>query len=115
MLVIVAAVSAVVAPRLERTLDAVTGSGERAEVVRQLERLPLLARHSAVRLTIAPGDSTALASALDIPTGWKVTPETAVLVEASGLCAPARLRISRGDAVEAWVLTEPACEVHDAP
>lgn len=115
VLVMLTAVSALVAPRLIRTYDAVAGSGERAEVRRQLERLPLEARAMYAPLAFE-ADDPALALHLELPEGWTVVPQDAFRVEATGLCpGGARLRVAGRGAVETWRLAPPGCEVRDAP
>lgn len=115
VLVMLTAVSALVAPRLIRTYDAVAGSGERADVRRQLERLPLQARAVYAPL-VFERDDPSLAMQLELPEGWTVVPQDAFRVEATGLCpASARLRVAGRGAVETWWIEPPGCEVRDAP
>lgn len=115
VLVMLTAVTALVAPRLMRTYDAVAGSGERAEVRRQLERLPVQARALYAPMVFEREDP-ALATLLDLPDGWTVAPEDAFRVEATGLCpVGARLRVAGRGVVETWRLQPPGCEVRDAP
>jgi len=113
VLALIGMLTAVVAPRLQRTYDAVAGSGERDEVGRQLERLPLLARHDGKAISIARGDEAALASRITLPEGWSVSPLEELRVEASGVCHPARLRVSGRGVVEVQQLTAPACGIED--
>ncbi len=111
VLALIGMLSAVVAPRLQRTYDAIAGSGERDEVGRQLERLPLMARSAGVPLVIAHGDQAGLAQRIDLPEGWFVNPLQEIRVEASGVCHPSRLRVEGRGVVEVMLLTAPACEV----
>jgi prepilin-type N-terminal cleavage/methylation domain-containing protein len=113
VLALMGMLSAVVAPRLARTYDAIAGSGERDEVVRQMERLPLLARHDGKAILIGRGDAEALSSRITLPDGWSVSPLEALRIEASGVCHPARLSVSGRGVVEVRQLTAPACEVRD--
>jgi prepilin-type N-terminal cleavage/methylation domain-containing protein len=113
VLALIGMLTAVVAPRLQRTYDAIAGSGERDEVGRQLERLPLLARHAGKAISIARGDEAALAGRITLPEGWSVSPLEELRIEASGVCHPARLRVSGRGVVEVQQLTAPACEVED--
>lgn len=113
VLALMGMLSAVVAPRLARTYDAIAGSGERDEVVRQMERLPLLARHEGKAILIGRGDGAALSSRITLPEGWLVSPLDELRIEASGVCHPARLSVSGRGVVEVRQLTAPACEVRD--
>jgi prepilin-type N-terminal cleavage/methylation domain-containing protein len=115
VLALVSMLAAMVAPRLQRTYDAVARSGERAEAVRQLERLPLLARNRGAAIDIAADDAQALAALLALPQGWTATPVDALHVEASGLCRAARVRVAGGGGAETWTLAAPDCGISDAP
>jgi prepilin-type N-terminal cleavage/methylation domain-containing protein len=115
VLALVSMVAAMVAPRLQGTYDAVARSGERAEAVRQLERLPLLARARGIAIEVRAGDAQALASLLALPQGWTASPVDPLQVEASGLCHAARVRVSGGGTVETWRLAAPDCGIADAP
>lgn len=115
VLALVSMVAAMVAPRLQRTYDAVARSGDRAEAVRQLERLPLLARERGTAIDIAADDAQALAGLLALPQGWTANPVDPLQVEASGLCHPAKVRVAGGGSVETWTLAAPDCSVADAP
>lgn len=115
VLALIAIAAAVAAPRLERTYDAVAGSGERAEVRRQLESLPLRVRRDDRPLTVQAEDATALAAALSLPAGWRVVPLDVLQIEASGVCAAARVRVDGRGATEVWRLRAPDCVVSDAP
>lgn len=115
VLALVSLVAAMVAPRLQGTYDAVARSGERAEVVRQLERLPLLARARGVAIEIPADDAKTLRGLLALPQGWTAVPLDPLKVEASGLCQAARVRVSGGGGVETWTLAAPDCGIADAP
>lgn len=116
VLALIAMAAAVVAPRLQRTYDAIAGSGERAEVVRQLQRLPLLARDAGAAIEIpVQGGAARLAGLLALPEGWSVSPLSPLRVEASGVCHAARLRVRGRDVAEIWTLSPPDCGVGDAP
>ena len=115
VLALIAFMAALVAPRLQRTYDAIAGSGERAELARQLERLPLLARDAGLAIVIPKDDAGALSAMLALPSGWNVRTVDAVRVEASGLCHPARVRVEGRGSAETWVLAAPDCGVADAP
>ena len=113
MLVVLALVSimvALVVPRLAGTVRAITTSGERAEVARQLERLPLLARGRSHAINAA-ADETLAVEGLDFPAGWKVSALTPLRVAANGICQPARLRVEGDGVMEEWALATPDCTV----
>lgn len=104
---------AVVTPRLVKTYGAIVSSGDRAEMVRQIERLPVIARDRGEALTIAsPADWAALH--LQFPAGWRALAVTPLRVERSGVCHEGRIDIDGPDGRERWLLTEPSCEVRDA-
>ncbi|HZH44673.1 MAG TPA: prepilin-type N-terminal cleavage/methylation domain-containing protein [Lysobacter sp.] len=114
VLALIAVASAMVAPRLQRTYDAVVGSGERAEVRRQLEQLPLRARRAGQPLFVNAGAHAVLAESLQFPDGWQVSPLDPIRIEASGLCTQARVRVEGRGGAEIWTLVAPDCRVADA-
>lgn len=111
VLVIISMAVAVIGPRLQNTYDAVVVSGERKEVVRQLERLPLLAR--AGQGLDMPAGSDALNQALELPEGWHAYPVQALRVESSGACHSGEVRLQRTGqaAIDQVRLREPDCRV----
>ena len=110
VLVLVATMTALVAPRLHGTVQAIAISGERAEVTRQLERLPLLARQQGRPIEVeAGGDVTAVSP--DFPDGWKVQPITALNIARNGVCAATNLRVEGREMVEEWSVGSPDCKV----
>lgn len=111
VLALVGMMAAMVAPRLQGTYEAIASSGERAEVARQLERLPLVARDRGRSITLAPGGATPL----QMPAGWTVTALDAVLVDASGICHGGRVVVRGRGSVETWTLSPPDCGVADGP
>lgn len=115
VLAILAGASAIVAPRLQATYDAIVSSSERAEVRRSLERLPLLARDDGrdVRIPATADGAAALRVLVPVPDGWRVRPLDPVVVHRSGVCEPARLAVLRGEATETWQLKAPLCTVED--
>lgn len=115
VLALLAMVTALVAPRMERTYQAIAGSGERDEVHRQLERLPRIARGLGRPITVAEGDVNALAARLALPEGWVVTPLEPLRVEANGLCRGSVLRVQGRGTTEDVELRAPACGVARAP
>lgn len=115
VLALVSMVAAMVAPRLQRTYDAVARSGERAEAVRRLERLPLLARERGAAIDIAADDAQALTGLLALPEGWTANPLEPLQVEASGVCRETKVRVAGGGGAETWTLAAPDCGVADAP
>lgn len=114
VLALIGMLTAVVAPRLQRTYDAIAGSGERDEVHRQLERLPLLARAAGAPIELLVGADAALAARLALPQGWTVQLLEPVRVEASGACHTARLRVAGRGVTEDVLLSAPDCGVRDA-
>jgi prepilin-type N-terminal cleavage/methylation domain-containing protein len=114
VLALVSIVAAMVAPRLQRTYDAVARSGNRAEAVRQLERLPLLARDSGRAIVVPADDGAALARLLQLPPGWQAKTLDPLRIEANGLCHGARIRVQGDGAAETWTLSAPDCGIPDA-
>jgi prepilin-type N-terminal cleavage/methylation domain-containing protein len=115
VLALVSMVAAMVAPRLQGTYDAVVRSGDRAEAMRQIERLPLLARERGAAIDIPADDARVLAGLLALPEGWTARTLEPLHVEASGLCNATKLRVQGGGGVETWTLAAPDCSVADAP
>ncbi|MBS0226980.1 MAG: hypothetical protein JSS25_11640 [Proteobacteria bacterium] len=114
VLVIMGMAVAVISPRLQNAYEAVARSGERADVVRQLQRLPLVARdRDGIDL---PAGSTELAKMLKLPDGWSVVPEQPLRIESSGLCHAGIVAVHHdGDvAPQRVTLAEPDCQVSDA-
>ena len=114
VLALVSMMAALVAPRLQRTYEAVARSGERAEAVRQLERLPLLARGAGRAIEIPAGDAGALASLLALPQGWSMQALAPLRIEASGWCHAGRVQVDVGGGSETWALSAPDCGVTGA-
>lgn len=114
VLALIGIMAAMVTPRLERSYEAVVSSGERAEVVRQLERLPVLTRASGSALLVESDDDATFAEMLDLPEGWSVRAMGPARIEASGVCRPMHLRVRGRGSDEEWTLGAPACEVVDA-
>lgn len=117
VLALIGLMTALVAPRLGRTYEAIAGSGEREEVYRQLERLPRLAREAGRRIEVAEGDAAGLAGWLALPEGWTVTPLAPLQVQANGVCRDGRVRVEGRGSTEVLALNAPACgiEAVDAP
>lgn len=115
VLFLMSVLAAMVAPRLQRTYQAITTSGERAEVVRSIERLPFIARELTHPVAVDPGDADGVAELLRLPEGWSVAPVTTLRVEANGFCHAATLRVTGHGIVEDWPLGAPDCGVGDAP
>lgn len=115
VLALIGLVAAVVVPGLARTYEAIVGSGERADVARALEGVPLRVRASGEALRVDPADASAFIDLLDLPAGWRVVLQEPLRIERSGLCHPAKVRVSGRDVTENWMLTSPSCGVRDAP
>lgn len=117
MLVVLALVSimvALVAPRLAGTVRAIATSGERSEVVRQIERLPLLARGTG-RAIVVDADGVLATEGLAFPEGWEVSVSEPFRVAANGICHPARVRVEGGGVMEEWTVAAPDCRVVQGP
>lgn len=114
VLALISFMTALVAPRLQNTVEAISRSGERAAAVRQLERLPLLARRDGVAMNVAKGQELAMPG-LEFPDGWSARAVDELHVAANGYCSPATLEVTTPTNSERWVLGMPDCRVSDAP
>lgn len=114
VLALIGMLTALVAPNLQQTYSAIAGSGERAEVRRQLERLPLQARLQGDRIMIDADDLAAMAARMDLPEGWLVSPIDPIRIESSGVCHPAKVQVTGRGTTETLQLTAPACQVWEA-
>lgn len=114
VLALMSAVTALVVPRLATTVDAIRRSGERAEVVRQLERLPLLVRHTGLPLQVER-DQPLAADGMALPQGWSLRTLERVRIEGNGYCNPSLLEAASPSGVERWALAAPDCRIADAP
>lgn len=112
VLALISFMTALVAPNLKNTVDAVGRSGDRAEVQRLIEDLPLRARLQAQEIRL-PAE-TDLSAMLHFPDGWSVAAVTPLVVRDSGVCEPARLRVRTGDVDEEWTVAMPDCRVGHA-
>lgn len=112
VLMLISVMTALVAPRLQGTVEAIASSGERAEVARQLERLPLLARQQGHAIQVAVGQDVSVPS-LELPVGWKVQPLTILSVAANGICNAASLEVEGRGTAEKWSVAAPDCKVSD--
>ncbi|MFN3703340.1 prepilin-type N-terminal cleavage/methylation domain-containing protein [Thermomonas sp.] len=115
MLVVLALISimaALAAPRLAEMVQSIGSSGDRAEVLRQLEDLPLRARlqNGAIRLP----SGAAMGALLQLPDGWSVSTITALHVRDNGVCDPATVRVRGAGTEEKWELAMPDCRVRNA-
>lgn len=113
MLVVLALVSvmvALIAPRLANTVRAIGISGDRAETIRQLERLPVLVRNDGRALVIS-ADGPLQRDGIELPEGWRVTAVTPVTVAASGICGSASLKVDGAGMTEEWTLNAPDCRI----
>ncbi|MFC6352112.1 prepilin-type N-terminal cleavage/methylation domain-containing protein [Stenotrophomonas acidaminiphila] len=114
VLALISFMTALVAPRLKNTVDAISRSGERADAVRQLERLPLLARRDGTPLAVDKGHALSIPG-LELPEGWSVQVIDRLRVAANGYCAPAQLEVTTLEGKERWMLGTPDCRISDAP
>jgi prepilin-type N-terminal cleavage/methylation domain-containing protein len=116
LLVVLALISimvALVAPRLAGTVRAVTVSGDRADIARQIESLPLRAREHVQAMEL--GAEASLDTLITLPEGWQVTAVGGLRIAANGICSPATLQVSVDGSVEQWQLMQPDCKVDHAP
>ena len=111
VLVLISVMTALVAPRLQGTVEAIASSGERDEVTRQLERLPLLARQQGRSIRIVVGQDVSVPS-LELPAGWKVQPLTVLSIASNGICNAASLQVEGRGTTEKWSLAAPDCKVN---
>lgn len=114
VLAIVSIMVALVAPRLAGTVQAITTSGDRVEIARQIGQLPLLARANGRPIRIGP-DLEVQVEGIKFPEGWTVSTVSALRVAANGLCSPAQLRVDDGTLSETWSVAAPDCTVNHAP
>jgi len=114
VLALIAMMAAMVAPRLQRTYDAVARSGERAEARRQLERLPLRARAAGQAIEIPAGDAEAFARQVPLPEGWTMSAPAPLRIEANGICLGGDVAVQAPGLAETWRLSAPDCGVADA-
>lgn len=112
VLMLISVMTALVAPRLQGTVEAIASSGERAEVARQLERLPLLVRQQGHSIQVAVGEDVSVPS-LELPVGWKVQPLTILSVAGNGICNAASLKVEGRGVAEKWSIAAPDCKVSD--
>ncbi len=115
VLALVAMMAALVAPRLQGTYEAVARSGERAEVRRQLESLPLRARDAGRGFELPAEDPAVFARELQLPEGWRLQALAPLRVEANGICHGGRVAVQGPGITETWTLSMPDCGVVDAP
>lgn len=113
VLALISLMTALVAPRLKNTVDAISRSGDRAEAARQLQRLPLLARRDGSVLQWQRNQPITLAG-MQLPEGWAVQALDPVRIEASGYCHAALLAVAMPGHQERWQLAAPDCRVSDA-
>lgn len=108
---LISVMTALVAPRLSATVDAISASGERAEIKRQLERLPMIARDRGQPLLLPADRDLAPELGLVLPAGWQVRPVDEVHVAANGLCTGGKVRVTGRETVEEWAVSAPDCSV----
>lgn len=112
VLALMSFVTALVAPSLKKTVDAITRSGDRAEARRQLERLPLLARNDGAAIRIASGQPLS-APGFSLPTGWSMRSLTNLDIRANGYCFAATVEVTTPDGAQRWRINSPDCRVSD--
>lgn len=116
VLVILGLAAAIVAPPLARTVDRVRESGDREDLRRGLERLPLHAREQGRGLAFAAGTPLP-AQGRPWPEGWRVVAATPLRIEASGFCHGGEVQAAGPTGPQRWRLAAPDCraEAVDAP
>ncbi len=102
---------ALVAPRLAQTVAAISRSGDRAEVGRQLRELPMQARRQASGILMP--EQADLSALLELPQGWSVIALTPLRVRENGICDAADVQVKEGSMVEKWRVEMPDCTVSD--
>lgn len=112
VLALISFMTALVVPRLKNTVDAISRSGDRAQAIRQLERLPLLVRRDGVAVSVDKGQDIALPG-VEFPQGWKVQALDLVQVATNGYCHEARLDVTSPGGRERWLLGTPDCRISD--
>lgn len=112
VLVILGMAAAVVAPPLARTVDRVREAGDRDEVRRGLERLPVVARGQGQALAFAAGEPVVLPDR-PWPEAWRVAAAADFRIEASGFCAGAEVQATGPAGPRRWRLVAPDCRVED--
>lgn len=98
---------ALVVPRMAKTVEAISISGDRAEVQRQIQDLPLQARRRSQPIDLE--SQSDLAPMLDLPEGWKVSAATPFRVRENGICDAATLKVEGLGLVEEWSVAAPDC------
>ncbi len=111
VLVLTSMTVALVAPRLAQTVAAIGRSGDRAEVVRQLQGLPMQARQQASAILMP--EQADLSAMLELPQGWSVIALTPLRVRENGICDAADVQVKEGNMVEKWHMEMPDCTVSD--
>lgn len=114
VLALISFMTALVAPRLKNTVDAISRSGDREAAARQLERLPLLARRDGAPIGIVKGQEL-IVTGLEFPRGWRARAIEELHVAANGYCSPALLEMNTPAGRERWVLGTPDCRVSNGP
>lgn len=102
---------ALVAPRLSGIVDAITVSGDRAEVRRQISDLPIRARLAGEGCQLVKGDD--LSRLVTLPQGWKAQLSKPLSVSSLGVCSAAMVRILGPRGAEEWTITAPDCRVQE--
>lgn len=114
VLVITSLTVALIVPRLAGTVAAIQRSGDRAEVVRQLQELPMRARQDAAAIVV-PAQAD-LSGVLQLPEGWSAVTLTPLQVKQNGICLDTSVQVvPAGGSPEEWRLAMPDCAVVDAP
>lgn len=116
VLVILGLAAAVVAPPLARTVERVREAGDRDDLRRGLERLPLQAREQGRALDI-PAGTLLPAPGRAWPEGWRLVAATPLRIEASGFCHGGDVQASGPGGPRRWRLEAPDCRAGetDAP
>lgn len=117
VLVLLGLAAGLVAPSLSRTADRVQAAGDRDDVIRRIQGLPVLARQAGRPLRWEAGSLVEL-PALAWPKDWRVVALTPLELAPNGWCSGAQLQAQRPGLSMRLEAFAPDCrvvELADAP
>jgi prepilin-type N-terminal cleavage/methylation domain-containing protein len=112
VLVLLGMAASIVAPPLARTVDRVRESGDREDVRRGLEGLPVAARGQGAALAFGAGVAI-VPPGRAWPEGWRVVAATPVRIESTGWCRGGEVQVNGPAGPHRWRLASPDCRVED--
>ena len=112
VLVILGMAAALVAPSLSRTADRVRAAGDRDDVRRLVQALPMRVREAAAPAHWPAGEAIRLPRR-DWPEGWQVVATTPFGIAANGWCSAAVLTVSGPGTTMLFDVAEPDCRVSE--